>query len=83
MALARVAAKKKKTPAISQRPMRAVVTKKRFKTSSGKYGQVSVLDANVATFGTDLLEVFRENVAKARKENIRLFGSPDRVPDGK
>ena len=44
---------------------------------------MTVLDANAATFGTDLLNVFRENVARARKENMRLFGSPDRVPDGK
>jgi hypothetical protein len=44
---------------------------------------VTVLDANAATFGADLLNVFRENVARARKENMRLFGSPDRVPDGK
>jgi transcriptional regulator with XRE-family HTH domain len=54
--------------------------RKRFKTSSGKYAEVRVLDANTATFGNDLLSVFRENVTKAREENQRLFGSPDRVP---
>jgi hypothetical protein len=54
--------------------------KKAFKDSSGKFSEVTVLDANTATFGTDLLNVFRENVAKARKENIKLFGSPDRAP---
>jgi hypothetical protein len=55
---------------------------KRFKASSGKYAQVRVLDANTASFGTDLLDVFRSNVAKARRENKRLFGSPDRARDG-
>jgi outer membrane protein TolC len=54
--------------------------KKRFKAENGRIGQVAVLDANAATFGADLLNVFRENVAKARRENMRLFGSPDRVP---
>jgi hypothetical protein len=62
--------------------MKALVrNKKRFKASSGKYAQVAVLDANTASFGSDLLKVFTENVAKARKENMRLFGSPDRAPE--
>jgi hypothetical protein len=56
--------------------------KKRFRASSGRYAEVAVLDANTATFGSDLLKVFRENVSKARRENKRLFGSPDRVPEG-
>ena len=55
--------------------------KKRFRASSGGYAQIAVLDANTATFGSDLLKVFTENVVKARKENMRLFGSPDRVPE--
>jgi hypothetical protein len=55
--------------------------RKRFKTSSGKYREVRVLDANTATFGDELLSVFEENVTKAREENQRLFGSPDRVPE--
>src|ERR1051325_11557202 len=45
--------------------MKALVrNKKRFKASSGKYAQVAVLDANKASFGSDLLKVFTENVAK-------------------
>lgn len=67
----------------SRHRKRAVVNKKRFKAASGKYARVAVLDANAATFGTDLLKVFTENVAKARKENMRLFGSPDRAPVNK
>lgn len=72
---------RRKPLAASKRPKKTAVVKKRFKASSGKYAEVTVLDANTATFGTDLLKVFRENVAKAREENTRLFGSPDRVPD--
>jgi hypothetical protein len=83
MTKSRGAQLRKKTASVSQR--RALVSKKpskkRFKASSGKYAHVAVLDANTASFGSDLLEVFRENVAKARKENKRLFGSPDRAPE--
>ncbi len=61
--------------------IKALVGQKHFIASTGRYAQVAVLDANTATFGTDLLKVFRENVAKAREENMRLFGSPDRVPE--
>jgi hypothetical protein len=57
--------------------------RKRFKDPTGKYAEVTVLDANTASFGSDLLKVFTRNVTKARKENMRLFGSPDRVPDNK
>jgi len=79
MTKSRVAQTRKR--AAPRRQKRAIVSKKRFKASSGKYARVAVLDANTATFGSDLLEVFRENVTKARKENKRLFGSPDRVPE--
>jgi hypothetical protein len=80
MTKARVAHTKKKALVVSRRKSSAV-GKKRFKASSGKYAQMTVLDANTASFGTDLLKVFRENVTKAREENMRLFGSADRAPD--
>jgi hypothetical protein len=83
MARTRAAANKKRTSVAPVRHKKASVGRKRFTDSSGKYAHVTVLDANAATFGADLLNVFRENVARARKENMRLFGSPDRVPDGK
>jgi hypothetical protein len=83
MAKARVAQMRKKAAIVPKRQKKAIISKKRFKASSGKYAQVTVLDANTASFGTDLLKVFRENVAKAREENMRLFGSPDRAPDNK
>lgn len=74
---------RRKVPAGSKRQKGEVVAIKRFKAASGKYERVAVLDANTASFGSDLLQVFSRNVAKARKENKRLFGSPDRVPDTK
>lgn len=73
----------KKVPSVSKRKKSDVVAIKRFKAASGKYERVAVLDANTASFGSDLLQVFSRNVAKARRENKRLFGSPDRVPDAK
>lgn len=79
MAKDRAAVKKKATLAAKKSTPRSV-SKKRFKAASGRYAQVAVLDANTASFGADLLQVFRNNVARARKENMRLFGSADRAP---
>jgi hypothetical protein len=83
MAGTRAAANKKTAADAPVRHRKTGVSKKRFKDASGKFAHVTVLDANAATFGTDLLQVFKDNVAKARKENKRLFGSPDRVPGSK
>jgi hypothetical protein len=79
MANRRVPTNKKTTAHTPLRRKKARVSKKRFRNASGKYAQLTVLDANSATFGTDLLNVFRANVAKARRENKRLFGSLDGV----
>jgi hypothetical protein len=38
---------------------------------------VYTVDINSPTFDTNLLYVFRRNVARIRRENKRLFGSPD------
>lgn len=73
----------KKSSAAPKRMKRRLVSRKRFKAASGGYAQVAVLDANTPSFGADLLQVFSDNVAKARKENMRLFGSADRVPSDK
>jgi hypothetical protein len=74
---------KSKASAGPKRMKRRLVSRKRFKAASGGYAQVAVLDANAASFGADLLQVFSDNVARARKENMQLFGSADRVPDDK
>ena len=56
------------------------VAKKRTATSDGKSKTVLTLDANSSTFDEGLAYVFRKNVAKARRENKRLLGSPDSAP---
>ena len=43
----------------------------------GRSKTVYRLDANSPTFDADLQYVFSRNVAKARRENKRLFGSPE------
>ncbi len=53
------------------------VREKRIRNSAGKLVRVLSLDANSATFIDDLTTVFERNVAKARHENVRLFGSPE------
>jgi hypothetical protein len=53
------------------------VRSKRIRNSEGKSVRVLSLDANSATFIDDLTTVFEKNVAKARLENLKLFGSPD------
>jgi hypothetical protein len=83
MASTRAATNKKTAADATVRHKKTGVSRKRFKDASGKLAHITVLDANAATFGADLLQVFKDNVAKARKENKRLFGSPDRVPGSK
>ncbi len=53
------------------------VREKRVRNAEGKLVRVLSLDANSATFIDDLTTVFKKNVAKARHENVRLFGSPE------
>jgi hypothetical protein len=38
------------------------------------------IDASSPTFGDDLRRAFEKNVAKARRENKKKFGSPDPQP---
>lgn len=38
------------------------------------------IDATSPTFGDDLRRAFEKNVAKARRENKKKFGSPDPQP---
>jgi hypothetical protein len=53
------------------------VREKRMRTSDGKSVRVLSLDANSGTFIDDLTTVFAKNVARARRENKQIFGSPD------
>lgn len=51
------------------------VREKSLRDAAGRAVRVLSLDANSATFSDDLTRVFARNVAKARRENKRLFGS--------
>lgn len=62
-----------KTP--KQRRRKSSVREKILRDSEGRAIRVLSLDANSATFSDDLTLVFRRNVAKARRENKKLFGS--------
>jgi hypothetical protein len=53
------------------------VREKRVRNSEGKLVRVLSLDANSTTFINDLVTVFEKNVARARLENVKLFGSAD------
>lgn len=59
------------------RRRKSSVREKILRDSEGRSIRVLSLDANSATFSDDLALVFRRNVAKARRENKRLFGSAD------
>jgi hypothetical protein len=56
------------------------VAKKRIATADGGVKTVHTLNANSASFDGDLLYVFRRSVAKARRENRLVLGSPDIAP---
>ena len=58
---------------------RGSVVKKTVVGQDGKRLEVLSIDANSATFSSDLTKVFKSSVAKARRENKRRFGSADRV----
>lgn len=58
----------------------AAVTIKRV-AKNGGIKSLRTLDAGSDSFGRDLTWVFGANVRKAREENKRVTGAPDRVPD--
>jgi hypothetical protein len=47
--------------------------------SKGKISRFFTIDVKSPTFENDLTFVYKQNVAKARNENKKLFGSPDGV----
>ncbi|MCD0422118.1 hypothetical protein LOC51_33320 [Rubrivivax sp. JA1024] len=55
------------------------VTSKSIRAADGQRFKVWSIDANSPSFGDDLSTVFARNVSKARKENLKRFGSADRV----
>jgi hypothetical protein len=54
------------------------IISKRLRASDGKIVTLRYIDANSASFGSDFDSVFRSNVRKARRDNKRIVGTPDR-----
>ncbi|HEY4031434.1 MAG TPA: hypothetical protein VGM25_13880 [Caulobacteraceae bacterium] len=52
---------------------------KSVRDQNGCVSRVHTIDADSASFGAELSKAFRLNVRKARQENKRLTGAPDRV----
>jgi hypothetical protein len=55
------------------------VIKKRVFNAAGQPVRILSVDSNSDSFSKDLHTIFVRNVAKARRENKKRFGSPDRV----
>jgi hypothetical protein len=55
------------------------IRKKKVHGSDGVAREIMLLDLNSATFDDDLTYAFEKNVAKARRENKKLLGSPDGI----
>jgi hypothetical protein len=53
------------------------ISRTRVRTRTGAVMTMFTVGANNASFEDDITRVFSENVAAARRENTRLFGSPD------
>lgn len=56
------------------------ITRKRIKRSDGSTETILVLDGDSPSFPDDLTYAFKRNVARVRRENKRLFGSPSGAP---
>jgi hypothetical protein len=58
------------------RPRRpSKLSKSRIRSQSGRLMDVFTVDVTKPTFEGDLTQLFKQNVAAARRENKRLFGS--------
>ena len=60
-------------------PKNGRIPEKRVVNPEGKVVRIPTVDSNSAHFASDLRRLFQRNVAKARRENKKRFGSPDRV----
>ena len=56
------------------------VRSRRVQGPDGRRVTVYTVDADSPSFADGLAFLFRKNVAKARRENKRLLGSPDGLP---
>jgi hypothetical protein len=71
--MAKLVVAKLRSPAKNRNP----IAKTRVRNHAGRYVDVFTVDANSPSFDNDLTRVFSRNVAAARRENKRLFGSAD------
>jgi hypothetical protein len=62
------------------RPRGGGVMVKRVRDQKGAVTVLRTLDADSSTLSEDITEVFAKNVAKARRENKKLFGTLGHVP---
>lgn len=60
-------------------PKNGRIPEKRVVSPAGKVVRIPTIDSNSPHFASDLHRLFQRNVAKARRENKKRFGSPDRV----
>ncbi len=60
-------------------PRRHAIAKTHVRDASGKLAGYFTIDAKSPTFEDDLTRVYKSNVSKARSENIKRFGAPDRT----
>jgi hypothetical protein len=62
--------------------VQGTVSEERLLRPDGRRGRVLTLDANSATFASDLTLIFEKNVARARREHKKQPGSADRARKG-
>jgi hypothetical protein len=60
-------------------PRRRAIAETRVRDASGNIVRYFTIDATSPTFENDLTHVYKSNVSKARAENKKLFGNPDRA----
>jgi hypothetical protein len=75
--LAKASAKRSRRP--NANAAQGTVSEERLFRPDGQRDRVLTLDANSATFTTDLTLVFEKNVARARRQHKKKFGSDDRA----
>lgn len=62
-------------------PKRSRISEKRVVNPDGKVVRIPTVDSNSPYFSSELRRLFQRNVAKARRENKKRFGSADRVSE--
>ena len=61
----------------AHRRTKAATAGQRMRRPDGQTVRVLSIDPHSPTFADDLTGIFQRNIAMARRENEKLFGSPD------